>query len=133
MSEQTIERLREIVARVTAPQVLLVEDDPNDAELTTRVLGEEGLKIAIAPTAAAALDELHKNCFCLCLLDLKLPDCGDPLDLIQQFKKLRPFMEIVVLTGTLHSESLRQALEKSVLAVLLKPIKAEQLKGVHFA
>lgn len=133
MSKENLERLRDVLERITTPRVLLIEDDPLDAELTCRVLIDEGLEPAVAATAGEARKLLEANCYCLCLLDLKLPDVSDPLEFIAEMKEQRPGMAIVVLTGTLHSETLRSALEKRVLAVLLKPIKHEQLQGVQLA
>ena len=59
-------------------RVLLIEDDPGDAELVFRGLATrdpaEGFQIASVPTLAEGLRELERKATDVLLLDLFLPD-----------------------------------------------------------
>lgn len=128
MSEDSINRLRRAIRDLFRPKVLVVEDNEDDAFLTARVLSLVGVEAKIVCTAKEAL--ALAGDYRLCFLDLKLPDSGDPVELVAQMKEANPALQIAVLTGTLRDDDLRRTLEKQVLAVVLKPIDAEQLKGV---
>jgi signal transduction histidine kinase len=61
-------------ASVVGPRVLVVEDDPRDAELLTTVAREAGHRVEVAPNAAAALLAIARNVPLAIILDLRLPD-----------------------------------------------------------
>jgi signal transduction histidine kinase len=59
---------------VVGPRVLVVEDDPRDAELLATVAREAGHRVEVAPNAAAALLAIARNAPIAIILDLRLPD-----------------------------------------------------------
>lgn len=84
----------------TAPRVLVVEDNPDDAILVERALDatrrpfvREG-----ATRLSAALNRLARGGIDVVLLDLGLPD-ADGFDGVNRIAAQHPFVPVVVLTG----------------------------------
>ena len=112
----------------------MVEDDPNDVELTLTALGEYNLanEVVVARDREEALDYL----FCrgnfstrtsdnpaVLLLDLKLPKV-DGLEVLQQVKsdeKLR-MIPVVVLTSSHEERDMVASYRLGVNAYVVKPV-----------
>jgi CheY-like chemotaxis protein len=115
-------------------RILIVEDDPNDVELTLTALGEYNLanEVVIARDGQQALDYL----FCrgefrnrpndnpaVMLLDLKLPRV-DGLEVLQQVKadaRLR-MIPVVVLTSSHEEKDKMRSYDLGVNAYVVKPV-----------
>lgn len=119
--------------------ILLVEDNPSDAELTLHVLGRQhitcGLKVV--HDGAEALDFLFctgayagrdsRNLPKMLLLDLKLPKV-DGLEVLRRAKadpRTRA-IPIVVFSSSLEDRDLRQARELGAHSYVVKPVDFEQ-------
>jgi CheY-like chemotaxis protein len=122
-------------------EILLVEDDPQDVELTLRVLNAEGVKnrIEVARDGEEALDFL----FCrgaysdrspahppkLVLLDLKLPKV-DGLQVLQEIKT-RPecrLIPVVVLTSSGEQRDMVESYKLGVNSYIQKPVDIGQFR-----
>src|SRR5258708_3413118 len=115
-------------------RILLVEDDPNDVELTLTELEEYHLANVVVVTrdGAEALDYLYRRgAFAarlygsppLILLDLKLPKV-DVLEVLQQIKgdeKLR-LIPVVVLTSSREERDMVASYRLGVNAYVVKPV-----------
>jgi signal transduction histidine kinase len=125
-------------------QVLLVEDNPADANLvrqafsqfpqeTWQFIGVETLGEAI--TAYQQMrDAIEHGPFDLVLLDLGLPDAKG-LETIQQFLAVSPEAPVVVLSGMDDEILALQAIEQGAQDYLVKDQITRQtlLKSIHFA
>jgi two-component system response regulator PilR (NtrC family) len=130
MSQEALTKLREVMKNIAQPSVLIVEDDPNDVLLLQNALDRFGVVSTQVRHAEEAKALLRQRSYTLCLLDLKLPDASDPVELVNSLTKINPLTPVAVVTGSLHDETLRQILEQKVLAVWLKPITVEKLRDV---
>ena len=63
-----------MIEAAVGPRLLVVEDDPLDAELLKDLAQEAGLDVEIAATAASALAAIARSLPCAVILDLRLPD-----------------------------------------------------------
>jgi signal transduction histidine kinase len=63
-----------VVEASVGPRVLIVEDDRADAELLAELAREVGVRVEVAPTAAAALASIDRSLPTAVILDLRLPD-----------------------------------------------------------
>jgi PAS domain S-box-containing protein len=82
--------------------VLLVEDNPGDADLIRELLPKDGqgsFEITHASRLATAVELVGSDHFDLVLLDLGLPDSAG-LDTVRAVRRQAPALPIVVLTGT---------------------------------
>jgi CheY-like chemotaxis protein len=120
--------------------ILLVEDDPNDAELISRALKRGGVAVTMARVAdgVEALDYL----FCrgayaarsrnarpkLILLDLKLPKLTG-LEVLKAIRADAAMKRLVVvmLTSSKEERDLAEAYDSGVNSYVVKPVNFEQL------
>lgn len=136
---------------VPLKRILLVEDNPNDAELTMEALAEHNLanEVTWVHDGAEALDYLFcrnayegGGCYDLAviLLDLKLPKV-DGLEVLRAIKsdphlKLIP---VVILTSSREERDLVESYRLGVNAYVVKPVafkefmKAVEELGVFWA
>jgi CheY-like chemotaxis protein len=118
----------------TLGRILLVEDDPNDVELTLTALEEYNLanEVVVVGDGEQALDYLYsRGKFssrsdenpAVLLLDLKLPKI-DGLEVLQQLKsddKLR-MIPVVVLTSSHEEKDMVASYRLGVNAYVVKPV-----------
>ena len=117
--------------------ILLVDDDPNDVELTLTALAESNLanEVVTARNGAEALDYLYQRGKfsarqdefpAVILLDLKMPKVSG-IEVLRQIKadadlKLIP---VVVLTSSREATDLEQCYQLGVNAYVVKPVRIE--------
>ncbi len=125
-------------------RILLVEDNPNDAELTLEALAEHNLAndVEWIRDGEEALDYLFCrgkyaegtcNDLAVVLLDLKLPkvDGLEVLRVIKSTEKLK-LLPVVVLTSSREERDLVESYELGVNAYVVKPVDfAEFMKAVE--
>ncbi len=120
----------------TAPiEVLLVEDDPNDVELTLHALQGAKLRnlVHIARDGAEALEFLQAHIPDLILLDLNLPklDGREVLERIKLDERLR-HIPVIVVTSSSAEEDVAKSHRLNANAYVTKPIDpAVFLKAVN--
>ncbi|MBM4136524.1 MAG: response regulator [Nitrospira sp.] len=115
-------------------RILLVEDNPNDVELTLEGLSEYNLanEVVVARDGAEALDYLyHREQFAdlpdgnpaVILLDLKLPrvDGFEVLRIVKSDEKLK-LIPVVVLTSSREERDLVESYKLGVNAYVVKPV-----------
>jgi CheY-like chemotaxis protein len=126
--------------------ILLVEDDPADVELTLRSLRRNGLanSIHVVHDGAEALEYLigtddkgplgRPKCV---LLDLKLPKVGG-LEVLRQIKQMPELrtIPVIVLTSSREAPDLKTAYELGVNSYLCKPVTfkdfAEMIRQIGY-
>jgi CheY-like chemotaxis protein len=115
-------------------RILIVEDDPNDVELTLTALGEYNLanEVVVTRDGEEALDYLYcrgryamrtTDNPAVMLLDLKLPKV-DGLEVLQEIKsneKLR-LIPVVVLTSSHEERDMVASYRLGVNAYVVKPV-----------
>ena len=119
--------------------ILLIEDNPDDAFLASRIIGKVCAdKILVARDGEEAsellqrmtLDESYRR-IRLVLLDLKLPKISG-LDILQAIRKsdaLRP-LSVVVLTSSDNESDQERCRDLGVVDYIYKPMTVESLQRV---
>jgi DNA-binding response OmpR family regulator len=82
--------------------LLLVEDNPGDAQLVNEMLGEverERYEVVHVPLMALALEALRSKDVDVVVLDLRLPDC-EGIATVKAVREIEREVPIVVLTGS---------------------------------
>jgi CheY-like chemotaxis protein len=123
-------------------EILLVEDDPRDIELTLVALEEYNLanKVAVARDGAEALDYLyHRGQYAkrsayqpvVVLLDLKMPKV-DGLEVLRQVKRDPELkaIPIVVLTSSNQDQDIVESYNLGVNAYVVKPVAFDRFVEV---
>ena len=122
-----------------AVDVLLVEDNPHDLELTLRALDKHNLanKVVVARDGAEALDFIfgtgaHADREVtdrpkVVLLDLKLPKV-DGLEVLRRIKsdKRTKVIPVVVLTSSQEERDIVESYELGVNSYMVKPVDFDQ-------
>jgi CheY-like chemotaxis protein len=103
--------------RTGGGRVLLVEDNPDVAQVTMGMLEALGYQITAVQSAAAALDR-QEVAVDVVLSDIVLGDGPSGLDLAEQLRERRPDLPVVLMTG--YSEALAKG-RRLGLKVLNKP------------
>ena len=117
--------------------ILLVDDDPNDVELTLTALAESNLanQVVVARDGAEALDYLYQRgkfsarqdgLPAVVLLDLKMPKVSG-IEVLRQIRadaylKLIP---VVILTSSREATDLEQCYQLGVNAYVVKPVQIQ--------
>lgn len=117
-------------------KILLVEDNPDDAELTRRLLrricqDRDIFLAADAEEALRCLEDLHDegaDLPDLMLLDIKLPRLSG-MELLERLKGSPKFrgIPVVMLTGSIVSEHIQRSYDLGAVTYLLKPISEDDL------
>jgi CheY-like chemotaxis protein len=121
-------------------EIVLVEDDPNDAELITRALKKHNLanKIVLLRDGAEALDfflgSARKPGRCaakVILLDIKLPKV-DGMEVLRRLRADERTKEIpvVILTSSNQERDVAAAYKLGINSFVTKPIKFDEFAKV---
>ena len=123
----------------SAVEILLVEDNPNDVELTLRVLQKNNIsnRLHVARDGAEALEFIFctgayadhdiKNGPKVVLLDLKLPKV-DGLEVLQRVKSdpRTKTIPVVILTSSREERDVVQSYQLGTNSYIVKPVDFEQ-------
>ena len=125
-------------AEKTPVDVLLIEDNLNDVEITKRALGQGMVKnhLTVARDGEEALDLLARRPGAeplpsLILLDLNLPKISghDVLKEIRATPRLHR-IPVIVLTASTRNEDIAQAYDLGVNTFITKPVRFDDFQRV---
>jgi CheY-like chemotaxis protein len=107
-------------------RLLLVDDDGQLLDFYRLVLEQAGHQVRTAETCPAAVELLTESGSELVVMDLRLPEIEDGLQLIRALRKHQPPLKVIVISGWV--EDLQPTAEKDwVDCVLSKPVRMEVL------
>lgn len=123
--------------------ILMIEDDPNDADLARRALKRQGFTNPVEIVAdgeqairyvkmlPAAPDDTAEELPALILVDLKIPkvDGFDVIRAIRAHPWLR-LLPVVVFTSSYMATDVESAYEAGACSYVRKPVKAEEYTQV---
>jgi len=123
----------------TSLEILLVEDNPNDVELTLHAFKKNHLsnRIHVARDGAEAVDFLFcagayadragNHCLKVVLLDLNLPKI-DGLEVLRRVKSdpRTQTLPVVMLTSSRQERDIMQSYQLGVNSYIVKPVDFEQ-------
>ncbi|QZA81747.1 sigma-54-dependent transcriptional regulator [Deefgea piscis] len=111
------------------PRVLVVDDEPDLAELLELTLLKMGLAVETANGVIAAKALIDSQHFDLCLTDMRMPD-GEGLDLVRYIQSKGLDLPIAVITAYGNTENAVAALKAGAFDYLAKPVALEQLRAL---
>jgi PAS domain S-box-containing protein len=117
------ERAIETEAVPSGGSVLLVEDNPEVAEVSTTMLGELGYTVHAVRDAESALQAAGEREFDLVVTDIVMPGSMDGLALARAIREGHPGLPVLLVTG--YSQAAHGAQEEFV--VLRKPFQLADL------
>ena len=122
---------RSAPATVTAPKVLLVEDQPMNQQVCCAMLQRLGLQASVAHNGAEALALCQSQPFDVVLMDVLMP-VMDGLEATRQLRALwaaqgRGTLRILGMTAQVQAQELARCHEAGMDACLSKPVSLQQL------
>jgi DNA-binding response OmpR family regulator len=108
-------------------KVLMVDDEQRFRETTEKILSRRGFDTIMAESGAEALEKLQQEPDVV-ILDIKMKgmDCHETLE---EIKKRKPDLPVIMLTGHGDLESARLARDQGAVDYLTKPCDIEVLTG----
>ncbi|HYE02564.1 MAG TPA: response regulator, partial [Phycisphaerales bacterium] len=124
-----------------AAQVLLVDDEPDHADVMAEALRKPGHVCTIVNGVAAALDELRHGAFDIIVTDLRMPssagaegvapDGGDAgLVVLRAGRRLQPHAETIMVTAHGDVATARAAFKEGVFDFIEKPLDLELFRNL---
>jgi len=107
--------------------VLVVDDDAEIRGLLADALEHWGYRVALAGTAAEALELLPARAFDAAFCDIRMPGT-DGIELLRQLKRHDPSLEVVMMTGFPEVATAVEALKLGAYDYLTKPLHLDELR-----
>lgn len=111
-------------------QILLIEDDPENADYVALALTVKGYEVTVVDNAEDGLALLEQTCPDLLLLDVMLPGMTG-FELLAKLRDVpgRDALPVIVLTALAQRWDFDQALKLGVTDYLTKPFEPAELLG----
>jgi len=132
VSQSDLDQIYKKVEHVVSKDVkdlLIIEDDTNQAEAIKKLIGNGDVQITVASTGADAIELLGTNKFDCTILDLKLPDISgfELLSIIRQNDTIDFYkMPVIVYTGKDLAKDEINVLEEYAQLTIIKGEKSSQ-------
>ena len=121
------------MSETVAAQVLIVEDEPEHAEVMAEALRKPGHVCTIVHGVAQALDELKHGAFDVIVTDLRMPESGGAngvapdgadagLKILEAARRLMPHAEVVMVTAHGDVATARAAFKLGAYDFIEKPL-----------
>ncbi len=106
--------------------VLLVDDEERFRTTATTLFEKRGFDVAAASSGAEAIEEIKKGRIDVVILDVKMPDM-DGNEVLYKIKRLKPDIQVIMLTGHGSADSAFSGLREGAFAYLTKPCDIDLL------
>ena len=111
---------------MTVFKVLLVDDETEFLETLVKRLTKRRLDVIGTTSGGEALSILAETPVDVVVLDVKMPGM-DGIETLKEIKKLRPSVEVIMLTGHANVEVAIQGMELGAFDYLMKPMDIDEL------
>jgi putative two-component system response regulator len=106
--------------------VLVVDDDPQVLEITSRLLACDGYTVIPCRSAGDALANLRSGTIGAVLSDIMMPEVTG-LELLGEIRSIDPQIPVLMMTAYAEMEMTIEAIRKGAFDFILKPFKPEYL------
>ena len=116
---------------MSAPRILVIDDEPNVLRIAERVLRKEGFFVCGTPSGQQGLRLIADEPWDLVLLDIRLPD-GNGIEILSAIQQAASDTAVIMVTGHATIEMTIDALKSGARDFLLKPFGPQDLlASVH--
>lgn len=102
-------------------QVLILDDDDDFNTLLTDVFSHAGYEVTSLQSPLQALDIFHSRTFDLIVTDQRMPGLTGA-EFVRRVRKIRPLLPIIMVSGFLDNETVRDLIKLGVDGVFSKPV-----------
>ncbi|RJP17514.1 MAG: response regulator [Candidatus Abyssobacteria bacterium SURF_5] len=106
--------------------VLIVDDEERFRANTATILRKRGFSVTAVGSGIEAIEEIKKNQYHVVVLDIKMPGM-DGHEALREIKRIKPDLEVIMLTGHGTPESAFTGLREGVFDYLGKPCDIDLL------
>ncbi len=114
---------------MTAPQILIVDDDQSQCTVLEKLLGDRGYRTKSTTDSTFALDLIARNHYDLLVLDYLMPGMNG-VEIFRHARDLHPDVAGIFLTAHTTIDVVFPAIDAGVERVLAKPVDARSLLPV---
>ena len=111
----------------SAPNILVVDDDPDTRDLLREVLIEEGYRVVTSGSGEEALKIGEQEGFDVIISDMKLGPNLNGLDVLRAYKAIQPESEVILITAFGSMETAIEAVKAGAFDYISKPFKIEEV------
>ncbi|NQS72563.1 MAG: response regulator [Desulfobulbaceae bacterium] len=111
---------------MTRYSVLIVDDEVDFREITTKQLTRRDVYCESASDGDSALQMIEARDYDIVVLDMKMPG-KDGIETLREIKRLAPMTEVIMLTGHASVESGINGIKYGAFDYLMKPMEIESL------
>lgn len=108
-------------------KILIVDDDDSHRIMLQTILAKDGYEVWEADDGRDAIRMVEHDSFDLILLDLRMKHTQG-IEALQQFKKLRPNVPVLIMTAFASVETAIRGLKLGALDYLLKPLDMDLVR-----
>jgi DNA-binding NtrC family response regulator len=106
--------------------VLLVDDEPEFLETLVKRLKKRKLNATGVSSGLQALQVINEAPVDVVVLDVKMPGM-DGIETLRGIKKIKPLVEVIMLTGHANMEVAIEGMEAGAFDYLMKPMDIDEL------
>jgi DNA-binding NtrC family response regulator len=107
-------------------RVLVVDDENDFLEMTVKRINKKDIQCEGAMSGYDAIEKIKKENFDVVLLDVKMPGM-DGVETLREIKRLKPLIEVVMLTGHASVESGIEGMKLGAFDYLMKPMELDKI------
>lgn len=107
-------------------RALIIDDEKFTLELFEYELKAQGFDVTTASSGSDGINRLKEKDFDVVLTDLNMPDISG-IEMVKHSRSIRPFTEILVVTGDDSSERAVEAIREGAFDYILKPVDFDKL------
>ena len=108
------------------PRVLIAEDDQVQRQVIADILIRAGYRVQETASGKEAVDALGADAHDILLTDMRMPGM-DGLELLREAKRVRPDIEVVVMTAYATVDTAVKAMKEGAIDYLAKPFDKDEL------
>jgi DNA-binding NtrC family response regulator len=108
------------------PVVLFVDDEVDFRNTLMKRMDKRGVTVSGVSSGEEALAWLKKNDADVIVLDVKMPGM-DGIQTLREIKKIKPLVEVIMLTGHANLESASEGMACGAFDYLMKPFNIDEL------
>ncbi|MCP4370325.1 MAG: response regulator [Deltaproteobacteria bacterium] len=106
--------------------VLFIDDEVEFLETLMKRMNKRGVKAMGAASGEEGLKHLGQHPVDVVVLDVKMPGL-DGIQTLQEIKKIKPLVEVIMLTGHASLETASEGMTMGAFDYLMKPIDIDEL------
>ena len=101
-------------------EILIVDDEPQVADVLSRSLTRQGHRTTVVHSGQEALEQLGTLPLDAMFLDVSMPGMNG-LDVMAEVKRLKPALAVVVITGHATADEVERVKQLGAVDVIQKP------------